>query len=314
MRNSLLLAGLFFFSLIFGPSALMAQDGKEDQNGRGFQPGWSTFSRGGAVYQFDTDLDDGGSYSSTRFNIQAGHGYAWDPRTSVSLALGYSYDDFSFSKGRGFGMAALDPWDSIHSFRLSVPMRLGVDENWSAFLIPSVRSSGESGASFDDTITGGAFAGFAYRFGERLTLGPGIGIIGQLEDSATVFPVIIIDWQITDRISLTTGRGLAATLGPGVTLNYRASQMWNFAIGGRYEKLHFRLDKDGAVRSGIGEEKSFPLFVGCSYSFNPKATVSLVGGVEFDGKLRLEDEDGNRIRKESYDPGGYLGFTFNMRF
>lgn len=314
MRNYGLLAGVFFFSLIIVPSALYGQDKKGDQNGQDFQAGWSTFSRGGAVYQFDTDLDDGGSYNSARYNIQAGHGYAWSPRTSVSLALGYSYDDYSFSKGNGFGMADLDPWDGIHSFSMSVPMRLGVDKNWSAFLIPSVRSSGESGASFDDTITGGAFAGFAYRFGKRLTLGPGIGVIAQLEESTSVFPVIIINWKITDRLSLTTGRGLAATLGPGLTLNYRANQMWNFAVGGRYEKLRFRLDKNGTVNNGIGEDKSFPLFASCSYSFSPKATASLVGGVELDGKLRLEDEDGDLITKESYDPGVFLGLTFNMRF
>lgn len=306
----------FVLPVIFGllivlPALVSAEEQQASQKRFGPPTGWSSFVRGGAVYQFDTDLDEGGSYNAKRFTIQAGHGYSWDPRTNVSLALGYSYDGYSFSQGTG--IAAFTPWEDIHSLSLGVPMRKGFGEDWSAFLIPSVRSTGESGSSFDETITGGVLTGFAYRFGERLTLGPGIGIVSQLEDSATVFPVIIINWKITDNLSLETGRGLGATLGPGLTLNYQASKQWNFAIGGRYETLRFRLDKDGAVPNGVGEDKSFPLFASCSYSISPKTDVSLVGGIEFGGELVLEDSDGNRVKKESSDPGGFLGFTFRIR-
>lgn len=311
MPYSRFVISVFLLCLILLPVSLSAAEKPEDQKRFGPPVGWSSFIRGGGVYQFDTDLDEGGSYDAKRFTIQAGHGYAWDPRTTVSLALGYSYDGYSFSQGAG--IAATDPWEDIHSISLGLPMRKGFGEDWSGFLIPSLRSSGESGASFDDTITGGVLAGFAYRFGDRLTIGPGIGIVSQLEDSATVFPVIIINWKITDTLSLETGRGLGASLGPGLTLNYQANRLWNFAIGGRYEKLRFRLDEDGVVPGGIGEDKSFPLFASCSYSFNPKTQFSLIGGVELGGELKLEDSDGDRIKKESSDPGGFLGLTFRVR-
>jgi hypothetical protein len=313
MNKGLLCMIMASYMMVLFPVTLVAQDKEDKQERRGPQTGWSTFSRGGAVHQFDTDLDEGGSYNASRFNIQVGQGYAWDPRTSVSLALSYSYDAYSFSDGSGAGIAARNPWDNINSFSLSTPMRMGIDESWSAFLIPSLRSTGESGASFDETLTGGVFAGAAYRFGDSLTIGPGIGVISQLEERATIFPVLIITWKITDQLSLETGRGLAATLGPGLTLNYRANQMWNFAVGGRYEKLRFRLDKDATISDGIGEDRSFPLFASCTYNFNPKTTMSLVGGIEFGGELKLEDEDGNSIIEESYDPAGFLGLTFNMR-
>ncbi len=302
---------VIFGFLILLPMAVSAQETQDNSKRFGPPVGWSSFVRGGAVYQFDTDLDDGGSYNAKRFSVQAGQSYSWDPRTSVSLALGYNYDGYSFSQGAG--IAAITPWEDIHSVSLGLPMRKGIGEDWSAFLIPSIRSTGESGSTFDETITGGVLTGFSYRFGDRLTIGPGIGVVSQLEDSATVFPVIIINWKITDKLSLETGRGLAATLGPGLTLNYQANREWNFAIGGRYEKLRFRLDKDGAVPGGIGEDKSFPVFASCTYSVSPKTAVSLIGGVEFGGELVLEDSDGNRIRKESSDPGGFLGFTFGIR-
>ena len=311
MRNCSLLTTISVFSLLLMPATLFAKEQGGQQGTGERQVGWSTFTRGGAVYQFDTDLDEGGSYNASRFTIQAGQGYAWDDRTSVSVALGYSYDGYDFSSGRG--IAALDPWQNIHSLSLGVPLRMGIDNDWSGFLVPSLRSTGESGADFDKTISGGGLVGIAYRFSERLTIGPGIGVQSQLEDTATIFPILVVDWKITDRLSLETGRGLGATLGPGLTLKYKADQLWELTVGGRYEKLRFRLDKDGLVPGGIGEDESFPLFAGCTYKISPKANVSLVGGVELGGELRLEDADGNRIDKESYDPGGFLGLTFSLR-
>jgi len=312
MRNCSLLTTLLVFSLILIPAALSASEKGGEQGPRAMQSGWSTFTRGGAVYQFDTDLDEGGSYNTSRLTIQAGRGYSWNDRTSISLALGYSYDGYDFTTN-GLGIAALDPWENVHTVSLSVPIRKGFDNNWSAYLIPSLRSSGESGADFDKTFSGGGLVGIAYRFGEQLTIGPGIGVLSQLEDTATVFPILIINWKINDSLSLATGRGLGATRGPGLTLKYKADEMWEFTIGGRYEKLRFRLDKDGPVPGGIGEDKAYPLFAGCTYNFSPKAHVSLVGGVELGGELQLEDTDGNRIDKESYDPGGFFGLTFRLR-
>ena len=296
-------------TMVFAVSGLHAAESANTQTNFGPPTGWSHFVRGGAVYQFDTDLDEGGSFNARRLTIQGGSGYSWDPGKTVSLALGYSYDGYSFSNDAGIG----EPWEDIHSLSLGIPMRTRFAGDWSAFLIPSLRSSGESGSKFEDTITGGVLTGFSYRFGDRLTIGPGIGIISQIEESATVFPILIIDWKITDKLSLETGRGLGATLGPGLAFNYQANSKWRLSLGGRYEKLRFRLDENGQVPSGVGEDKSFPLFAGCTYNISPKAQVSLVGGVEFGGELRLEDSDGRSIRKESYDPGGFLGFTFQVR-
>jgi hypothetical protein len=291
---------------------LFAQDKDVKPPYAGAPEGWASFARGGAVYQFDTDLEEGGSYNATRFTIQAGSGYSWDPQTNLSFSLGYSYDGYDFSGNSGFG--SLNPWEDIQTISLGMPMRFGVNDHWTAFVIPSIRSTGESGADLDETITGGVLGGFSYRFSDRLTLGPGIGVISQLEDSATIIPILIIDWKITDKWSLDTGRGLGATLGPGLTLNYQPNKKWRFGVGGRYEKLRFRLDKDGKNGGGIGEDSSFPLFVTSTYTITPKANISLVGGLELGGELTLEDKDGRTISEESYDTGIFLGVTFNARF
>lgn len=288
----------------------MAQEGNNNQP-PGMKEGWSLPFRGGYVHQFDTDLDEGGSFAVNRFFIQGGPTYSPGPRRSISFAMGYGFDDYNFS-GRTL-LAAANPWDDIHSLRFSVPVRWGIDNNWTIIGVPTLRFTAENGADWDKALTGGGFAGFSYRVNDRLNLGPGIGIITQLEESATVFPILIIRWKITDRLSLTTGRGLAASMGPGLTLNWKASDLWDFQFGGRYEKLRFRLDMDGSAPGGIGEDSSFPLFLGASYHYNRHVGISLIGGMKLGGELRLENKDGRLINKDNHDPAVFLGFAFRVR-
>jgi hypothetical protein len=312
MRRASTLSNLIFCSFLLLPAIASSQEKPQQYTGRP-QTGWSTLVRGGAVYQFDSDLDDGGSYSSSRFNIEVGQNYAWSRRDTASFAFSWSYDVYDFSDGESGAAAFGSPWEDIHTLSISSPLRKGIGEKWTAFLIPSLRSTGESGADFNKTLTGGGLTGISYRFGDRLTIGPGIGVFTQIEDSATLFPVLIVNWKITDQLSLETGRGLAATLGPGLTLNYLATPDLRLAVGGRYEKLRFRLDKNGSVASGIGEDSSFPIFASCSYNISRKAVVSLMGGVETGGNLKLENSEGHSILEESYDSGIFSGITFNVR-
>jgi hypothetical protein len=276
------------------------------------EPGWSTFFGGGYVHQFKTDMDDGGRFSSDRLAIRGGVTYASDYRRSASLALGYGFDRYDFSGNSGF--AALRPWKHINSYRMSAPVRAGFKEAWTVFLIPTLQFFAESGADLGDALRGGGFVGISYRFGDRLTLGPGIGVMSQIEDSASVFPVLIVKWKITDRLNLETGRGLGATLGPGLVLRWEASDKWDLAVGGRFEKLRFRLDDNGIAPKGVGQDRAFPLFFGVSYRFSRRAQVSLLGGAELGGKLRLEDKKGNLIAKDDYETAGFGGMTFNVRF
>jgi hypothetical protein len=311
-HRSAAFAALSLLILLMITDAAIAEKPSAAKAGPGFGVGWSTFLRGGYIYQFKTDMDSGGSFSADRAFFQGGVSYAAAERKSISLALGYGFDDYDFSGHTG--LAGLSPWDKIHSYRISAPIRWGFNETWTLFVIPTARVTKESGADTDDALAGGGFAGFSYRVNDRLTIGPGVGVVTQIEDSATVFPVLIIDWKITDTLSLGTGRGLGATLGPGLALNWKPMKKWNFTLGGRYERLRFRLDNEGAAPNGVGEDRSFPLFAGATYIFSRKAQVGLLGGLELGGKLRLEDKYGNEIIEENHDPAGFIGISFNLRF
>ena len=165
-----------------------------------------------------------------------------------------------------------------------------------------------------DSQTWGALAGASYRVSESLTIGPGIGVFSALEDSTNIFPILVVDWKITPDLTLETGRGLAATQGPGLQLRWQANSQWTFIGGGRYEKLRFRLDKDGAASRGIGEDKAVPLYLSASYAPTRDASISALVGADVGGTLRLEDESGDLITKSDYDPAPFLAVTAKLRF
>jgi hypothetical protein len=237
--------------------------------------------------------------------------YSMGPRRGVSFSVGAGRDRYDFSGDLGF---VEKPWDRIDQLRFSLPVTWAFDEQWTLFAIPTLRFYGESGASSGDSATGGALAGVSYRFNDSLTIGPGLGVLTQIEDSVSIFPILIVDWKITDRISLETGRGLGATEGPGLTLNYRLSDTWSFGLGGRYESLRFRLDDSGPAPDGVGEDRSIPMYLSATYSRGRDLQISAIGGVKLNGELRLEDSEGRRLARDDYETAPFLGATFNIRF
>lgn len=272
---------------------------------------WSVALRGGYAYQFDSDLDQEGSFATSSLFIQGGPVYRPDYNRSISLSVGYGHEGYDFSAYKNNRDA---PWQEIHSLRMSTPVRWGYGQDWTLIAVPTLRFTAENTSDWDNGVTGGGFAGFSYKLSERLTLGPGVGLLSQLEDDVSVFPILIILWKITDRLSLETGKGLAATQGPGLSLNWSLTDKWDLFLGGRYEKERFRLANDGPVPGGIGENSSFPLFAGANYSFTRKIRASIVGGLKIGGELRQEDQQGLLVSQEDYDSAPFLGATFSGRF
>jgi len=307
--TGLALAGLL--ALLVAPAHGQARRG-EGGPPPGEGPGWSTFVEGAFLHQLASDLDNDGRYDADRAAVRAGVTWMPDYRRSISLSFGYGFAGFDF-EGNG-GLSGLNPWEDVHSFGVGGFIRWGLDSRWTLFLAPTVRWTAERGAAWGDAITGGGFAGFAYRFGDRLTLGPGVGVLSELEDSASVFPVLLVNWRITHRLGLETGGGLGATQGPGLTLNYDLSPAWRLFVGGRYDKLRFRLDDHGPAPAGVGSNRSVPLYGGVTVNLNPRTRLTLMAGVDVGGELLLDDENGRRLSADEYATTAVLGLAFRFSF
>jgi hypothetical protein len=293
--------------------ALGADDAEAPETAWSVEPGVEWRFDGAVIHQLDTNIDDGGSFSVTRLFLSGGADITFDAQTSLSMRLGYGYDGYDFS-GPVPGLGVADPWDDIHTLRLGGMLRWAPDDRWTVFAAPTIRVAAERGADFGDAIHGGGFAGFSYKVSDRLTIGPGFGAITQIEDDVAVFPVLIIDWKITDDLVLRTGTGLAATQGPGLVLAWSFAEDWELAFGGRYELQRFRLSDSGPVPNGVGEERSFPLFGSLTWEPSPNLSFSALGGVNLGGRLILDSPDGDRIASDNYDPAGFFGLVVTARF
>jgi hypothetical protein len=271
-------------------------------------PRWGSSLRGGSVYNFDADMEGGGSFAVNRFVVQAMFGRMWSYDSFVAVSMGGGQDDYNFSDG------VPDYWNNINNYRAGLFCRWGMTDKWSLFASPSVRAYTEENVDPLDGLTGAFFGGASYRFSKRLTLGPAIGIVGQIEDRPSYFPVILVKWGITERLWLDTGGGLAATAGPGLALVYKLSDHWKAGVTGRYERKRFRLDNSGIAPDGVGEDRNVPIYGTLAYFFYPQGYITAIFGYNTHGKLGVFDSNGNYIEDFEYTPSASAGFVASFRF
>jgi hypothetical protein len=274
-------------------------------------PGWRWSIEGGAVQSSTASVDSGGDVQIHRYYADLGSATRLDDGTRIGLSLGFGESHYDFSGSTGFG--GLEPWSRIRQVNIGASLFHPVDDHWTIYAIPSLRYSTERGASLDDGRTVGLLAGASYRFSDTLTIGSGFGAFSEIEDNNSFFPVLIVDWQITDRLSLETGRGFAATRGPGLELRWKQSPSWDFALGGRYEKTRFRLDDKGPAGGGIGEDTSLPFYAVANYRVSKSLALNLIGGVDVGTTLTLEDANGTKIAESDADNAGFFGATFKLK-
>lgn len=271
-------------------------------------PRWGPSIRMGSVYNVETDMEDSGSFAVNRYFIEAGIARMWSFDRMVALSAGFGQDDYQFSD------LGTQPWNNIDAYRMSLFGRWRVSDQWVLFAAPSIRSYGETGVDLDDALTGSFFGGASYTFGDRLTLGPGVVVAGQIEARTQYFPVLLVNWNITEHLSLETGGGFAATTGPGLSLIYSLSDQWKAGLSGRYEKKRFRLNGEGLAENGVGEDRNVPLVGNLTYFIYPAGYISGIIGYNIAGKLSADDVDGNLLYEKSYDPSLSIGFVASFRF
>lgn len=279
------------------------------------QPGadaWRLRLESGAVHRWQTSMNDGGKVERDAWSIRIGVDNAVAPDLRLGLRAGYDERRYGFEGETGF--AASKPWSNVRQLRLSGSLNWKADERWNLFAVPTIRWFAEEGADLGDGQIGGLLAAASYRVNDRLSIGPGFGVFSELENEVDWFPILAIDWQLTDNLALRTGSGFGATEGPGLVLDWRPSDRWALSLGARYEKARFRLDNIGVAEAGVGQETGVPVYLGATRSFGRHLSLSLVAGVEFAGELRLEDADGGLIDKTRYDPAPFGGATLDLRF
>ncbi|MBT5433262.1 MAG: hypothetical protein P8Q36_06235 [Alphaproteobacteria bacterium] len=266
---------------------------------------WVPFAEARINHEFEADIDSGGAFDVTRAQVQGGLNYASSRRDSIGFGLRYDYNSYGFDNVPAIG--ALHPWDDVEEFAFAVPYRWGPTENWDVLVVASVASNVEEGADFDDGVTGTLIAGASYKVSGDLKLGAGLGVSSEIEDDVSFFPLLMIDWQMTQSLTLSTRGASRVVDGPQATLRWQADDAWALALGAGYESFRFRLDDSGAAPGGVGQEEAFPVFASVTYG-NPRAfEVFAFGGYKLGGELTLENASGTTVYASDYDEAPFVG-------
>jgi hypothetical protein len=263
------LAAAALLCVIQSSGVASAQGGPPDRN-VGFQVPF------GVAHMSGAGMEGGGDVSSTRWFTEPGARYTGGDWGWAAFAIGYGETSYDFSGGAALG--GDKPWGTIRDLRLSLPIYIKSGTRSEVFIIPSLRYNAESGASLSDGQSWGALAGVAWNVSDRLRIGPGVGWFSSLAGSDTFIPVLLVDWQFAERWSLTTGEGFGATQGPGLTVNWQASDDWQIGLTARYESVQFRLDDNGPAPGGVGEDEFIPIVLGARWEPHPAFRASVFAG------------------------------------
>jgi hypothetical protein len=276
-------------------------------------------------HQFETDVEDGGGTTMARDTafFGLGHRVALGSDTTLALLGNYTLHAYNFDGGRAANNRF--QWDRVHRGVLAALLGHDINDRWRIIGGGLVRTWGETGAQFDDTITGGLLVGFDYHTSEDFSIGLMVGAISKLGGGAGLLPVPTLKWKFAESWRLNVGMVQLVDPGVGAQLDYQITPEVSLGAGFTFQSRQFRLSDANRITpttgrpnrtddGGIGQETEIPIFATLRWRPAPKISLDLNGGVAVAGNLRVEDHDGNRIRDDNYDPAGILAFKAQFFF
>ncbi len=276
-------------------------------------------------HQFAADVEDGGGTEHARDTAFFGlaHRIALGERTTFFAIGNYTLHAYDFSGGR----AATNryQWDRVHRGVLAGMIGHELGSNWRVIGGGLVRTWGETGAEFDETLTGGLLGGFSYQASEDLSIGLLIGAISKLEGGVGLLPVPTVKWNVSDALRLDVGMVQLVDPGVGAQLTYQMTPELALGTGFTFQSRQFRLSgqrratatdpgRNRTDDGGVGQETEIPIFATLRFRPVPQVELDLNGGVAVGGNLRVEDDDGGRLADDDYDPAGILAVKAQFFF
>lgn len=256
-----------------------------------------------------------GKVAIDRLGVDVNLRFPVNQQFSVGLSSGWEWSRYTFRDATAFNAAFTKPWSDVHILSLGTSLNFATSDQTRWFVGAGVRSSGERGAEFGDTITVNGLAGGSYSFNENFTLGGGLVVSSRIEDNVQIIPILIVDWKISDWLRFSTMRTR-----PGVRLTVTPAEWFSFGPEVSYESREFRLRDDKTnpgTRSspgGVVRDRRLPVGAFATFNFSRQFSLELSGGVELAQRYRFEDRQGNKVTGVETKPAGYLGLELSLRF
>lgn len=273
-------------------------------------------------HQFKTDVEDSGTeMSRDNAMLSVAHRIKLSEKASF-FALGtYTLHNYNFSSNSGNAYQ----WDDVHRGVLGGLFGYDLNDRWRLIGGGIVRSWGEGGADYGDSITGGLIGGFDYHPNENFSIGLIIGAFSALEDSLALFPVPTMKWIFAEDWKLNVGMVSVFDPGVGAELSWQVGKNIRIGTGAAYQTRRYRLSDSGTRAAspgrpsrtddgGVGQERELPVFAMLQWKPTPKSSLDLLAGVAFAGNIRVETSTGGYISDDNYDPAPFVGFRGTIAF
>jgi hypothetical protein len=268
---------------------------------------------GGAEHFFESDL------SSGTFRRTRGFG-ALDWRFPVAnefdMSLGFQYDYSYYSFKGPTTLAASDPWQDINTIRANVFFHLDFTNDITIYGGPILEVAAESGADWGDALKWGGFGAVVVRGSDDFVIGVGLYGMSQLEGEYRLWPTLILNWEITDGLRLTSAPMPAFTVNrTGWEVIWDIDRTIHLAVGASYEWQRFRLDEGGgSVPDGIGRISQWPIWLRLGLGEASGFQVNVFGGFMLEGNLKVSSSSNNPLSQQDFDPDPFLAITGSLVF
>lgn len=261
--------------------------------------------------QFDTSLDSGGRFRWSGGLASATVLHQFTRNVAAGVQVQYEYQGYHFDSPTAFhGMA---PWRNVQQPQLGATLFFALSEDWTVMASPSVAWAYESGSNTSDALQYGGVIAVTRDFSPTLSIGVGAAVFRQIYETQT-FPFLAIDWQIDRHWKLTNPFAAGPTGPAGLELSYTFDDGWEAGFGGSYRSYAFRLDRNGPVPDGIGEQRFIPVFLRLSRNLGTRAQVDVYAAGLANGRLNVKNRNADDLVAEDYSLAPTLALTFRYSF
>ena len=252
-----------------------------------------------------------GDVDITRLGGSLGFRHSLSDSTVLIGSVLHEWSDYDFDRaGTLFPGAsnAESPFDDLHETALTLGISTRLDNRWSLFARGIIGAGYENGADFDDSIVGGGFGGFGYKFSDEFSLSLGLGVLTRLEDDELIVPLIGFRWQIQDDLRLES-EGLAANL------IWETNDDLELRAFGRYTSRSYRMDdSNDYLPGGAFSDDRFIVGAGADWAVADQITLSIEVGASVWQEYEFFNSSGDKISTRETDPQLMVRAGFEYRF
>ncbi len=264
------------------------------------------------IFVLETDFqDERGSVSTQSSQASIRKSFPISGSSFIGFNVRYQFAHFEFSDFVLNGRKQ-DPFGNVHSTSIGIQYRQEFTEKLSSFLLAAGSSAMEEGAEFSESLKPRVFAMALYKWFEKLTTGIGVGILYDLDDDLIAFPVVSIEWEITDRLELRVRNDMKFSYLLLPENNLKIS--FNTGFSRQFGARTFRLSESGPAPGGIAEFRGFSIGLLLEWEPVDKVTLGAFAGVLPWYELKIEDRRGHRVFRDRLNPAIQLGLSFALAF